>query len=121
MHYILNPIITGLITMTIAILQAVLIRKVGKMQEEHEEDKKARMLEDEAMREGVKALLGDAIDRMIRYTLKDGSVETLKSNWAKIQQLNNAYKALHGNGAIKAEMETLEEYYQERLLEESKK
>lgn len=49
------------------------------------------MIEDEAIREGVKALLGDAIDRMIRYTLKDGSVETLKSNWAKIQQLQQAH------------------------------
>lgn len=122
MHYILNPLITGAVTILIAILQAALIRKISQLQDENDENKRAAEIESDAIRDGLKSLLGDSIDRSCRRILSsDEPIEQLTDDWERIQQLNKSYKALNGNGIIRSEMQVLEEYYKERMLESSKK
>lgn len=121
MHFILNPLITGAVTILIAILQAALIRKISQLQDENDENKRAAEIESDAIKDGLKALLGDSIDRSCRRILSsDEPLTELTEDWERVQQLNASYKALNGNGVIKAEMAVLEEYYHDRLLEASK-
>lgn len=122
MHFILNPLITGVVTILIAILQAFLLRKLTHIQDENDETKRAAELESDAIRDGLKSLLGDSIDRSCRRILSsDEPIEQLTDDWERIQQLNSSYKALNGNGIIRSEMQVLEEYYKERMLESSRK
>lgn len=121
MHIILNPLLTGAVTILIAILQAALIRKISQLQDENDDNKRAAEIESDAIKDGLKALLGDSIDRSCRRILAyDEPLTELTEDWERIQQLNASYKALNGNGVIKSEMDVLEEYYHDRLLEASK-
>lgn len=113
-----DQLISAAITIIIAVAQAMILKTMKKIQIDNENAKKSAEAESRAIKDGVKSLLGESIDRMVKKMLSsDEPMEVLQSDWKRILGLYEAYTTLGGNGVIKAEMDTLSEYYNDRLLD----
>ena len=108
-------IITTLLTICVAIVQSVLVKKINDTLSESKLRKQRLEERDKNLEEGVMALLGDAIDRQCKLAVNEEDVEAMKVYIAKIDHLNKPYQALGGNGVIATEIKSVNEIYHYRL------
>ena len=113
-------ILPTVLTLALAIVQSILVRKVNNSIAQRESDARSAKESSEALKSGVMALLGDSIDRLCRKALLETDLNALASDIEKIEHLNKPYMALHGNGVIKQEISSVHEYYKEMLKASSK-
>lgn len=108
-------ILPTVLTLALAIVQSILVRKVNSSITQREEDARLAKESSEALKSGVMALLGDSIDRLCRKALLETDLNALASDVEKIEHLNKPYMALHGNGVIKQEISSVHAYYRDAL------
>jgi hypothetical protein len=108
-------IITTLLTICVAIVQSVLVKKINDTLSESKLRKQKLEERDKNLEDGVMALLGDAIDRQCKLAVNEEDVEAMKVYIAKIDHLNKPYQALGGNGVIATEIKSVNEIYHYRL------
>lgn len=110
-------ILTTILTIAIAVVQSVLVKKVNDSLSETKLKKQELEERDKNLQDGVMALLGDAIDRQCKEALKADDIEDMKVYLSKIDHLNEPYKALGGNGVIASEVKSVTEIYHYRLTQ----
>jgi len=71
-------------------------RKVSELHKIEMEAEKKRQEEQEAMKDGIKAMLRDRIYHSCRFHMSNGFITT--SDLEVLESLNDSYKKLHGNG-----------------------
>lgn len=108
-------IITTLLTICVAIVQSVLVKKINDTLSESKARKREQEEKDQALQDGVMALLGDAIDRQCKLAVNEDDIEAMKVYIAKIDHLYQPYVRLNGNGVIATEVKSVNEIYHFRL------
>lgn len=112
-------ILSTILTVGIAVIQSVLVKKINDTLSESKERKKKLEERDKNLEDGVMALLGDAIDRQCKLAVKEEDIEDMEKYISKIDHLNKPYQALGGNGVIAAEIKSVNEIYHYRLTKAS--